>query len=61
MLSLFMCLIGQALRQSTGDIVNQVLTFIYALAHYVGQGIVEVLRTILPSHEVLLIRPSDSN
>lgn len=53
MLSLLVSLIGQTPRQSTGDIVNQALTFIYSIAHYIGQGIVEVLRTILPSLESL--------
>jgi hypothetical protein len=37
---------------SAQDVINQLLSFIYSLGHLIGQGIVQLLHTILPTMPV---------
>lgn len=34
--------------QSTQSILDQLLTFIYSIAHYIGLGLVNIIQSILP-------------
>jgi hypothetical protein len=37
---------------SAQDVINQLLSFLYSLGHLIGEGIVKLLHTILPSMPV---------
>ena len=41
-----------AVSSSAREIIDQLLAFIYSLGHLIGQGIVRLLNTILPSMTV---------
>ncbi len=36
-------------KETTQEIINQILAFIYSLGHLIGEGFVKLLNTILPS------------